>query len=139
MKEYLELRILRKFASPLFGENEGVNLSDLAKKVIIDTSMPIMEDIRKHSEYVRKSGGLLFVGWKYHREYTTEEIENAEFFQIRPQRFFEPSAEECGTVYDETKACPICKSGAIQLSTLRLKQSSIPRSDLAMTIAAGEE
>ena len=97
MKEYLELRILRKFASPLFGENEGVNLSDLAKKVIIATSMPIMEDIRKHSEYVRKSGGLLFVGWKYHREYTAEEIENAEFFQIRPQRFFEPSAEECMT------------------------------------------
>ena len=139
MKEYLELRIIREYESPLFKENDGVNLSDCVKKVKIDTSMPIFEELRKHNETVRKSGGLLFAGWRYKREYTEEEIKNARFFLMILTRHFEPAGEECGTVYDEAQACPICKSGAKQLSPLRLKRSSIPHTDIATTIAGGEE
>ena len=66
-------------------------------------------------------------------------MENSRFFQIFPSRIFEPEGEECGTIYDDSTSCPLCGSGAKQLSPLILKRYSIPRADMAMTIADGDE
>lgn len=88
---------------------------------------------------LHKLGNTLFFSWQYKRFYGKEEIRNSRFFQIYPSRFFEPDGEECGTIYDDSSSCPICGSGAKQLSPLILKRYSIPRADLAMTIADGDE
>jgi len=48
---------------------------------------------------------------------------------------FEPTGEECGTVYDESVACEICGANRKQVGTLRLKKGSIPNKDIARTIA----
>lgn len=48
---------------------------------------------------------------------------------------FEPSGEECGTLYDETAACEICGANRKQISPLILKKGSIPKKDIARTIS----
>jgi hypothetical protein len=50
--------------------------------------------------------------------------------------YFEPAGEQCGTLYDEEQACPLCGSGAKQKSDLFLEWKRIPKKkDVAMTIA----
>ena len=140
MKELLELRVNMKYAHLLFADDEGVNLGDSIKKVVIDTASPIYTEVGKlQKKIMEKYETLFFFGWNYIREYTEDEIRSARFLQIRRTRFFEPTGEECGTLYDESTACPICHAGARQIGPLKLRKSSIPRTDLAETIAWGEE
>ena len=140
MKEYVEFRIIMKYAHLLFKEDEGVNLGDTVKKVKIDPTLPIYKEIGKMQTYVReKYDDLFFSSYKYRRIYTEKELNSAKWFRMTCTRHFEPAGEECGTIYDEGAACPICGAGAKQISPLKLKRSTIPRADMAVTIAWGEE
>jgi len=68
-------------------------------------------------------------------------MDQAEFLHCKfiPRCYFEPAGQDCGTIYDETVACPHCGVGAKQISPLRLRLSSIPKSvDCAVTIAEVE-
>lgn len=139
MKEYLELRVDRKYAYLLFQEDEGVNLGDSIKKVLIDTSKPIYHQVESVSKEIwEKYNKLFFYGWEYHREYTDEELRNAPFLQIDP-KLFTLAGEECGTKYDETSACPICGAGAKMVTPLKIRRSRIPKTDISMTLGQGEE
>ena len=140
MKELLELRVDYKYAHLVFKEDEGVNLGDFmgysVKVVKIDTSSSVFEKVGQVSKDIQeKYNDLFFGGWKYIRKYTTKEIADARLFQIDVRKYFEPTGEECGTKYDETRACPICGSGRKQASPLRLKKGRfLNNRDVAITI-----
>ena len=55
--------------------------------------------------------------------------------RVKIKTTFEPAGEECGTVYDETLACEICGANRRQIGPLKLKKSTIPKNDIARTIA----
>ena len=138
MKEYIEFRILKEYAHLLFKEDEGVDLGSV-KMVIITPTSPEFMKIGELQKEARKHDDFFFTCFEYKRRYTEEEINNAKWFLMFRTRHFEPTAEECGTIYDESSACPICGSGAKQLSPLKLRRNSIPNADMAETIAWGEE
>ena len=52
----------------------------------------------------------------------------------RIERIFEPSGEQCGTLYDESTECKICGANRTQVGELRLIEKSIPKRDIAKTI-----
>ncbi|HSP81826.1 MAG TPA: hypothetical protein VLQ93_25120 [Myxococcaceae bacterium] len=69
-----------------------------------------------------------------HREYTPRELQQAKLLWLRIRPFFEPTGEDCGTVYDETNACPKCSFGARQVGPLHLELRRIPKRDIARTL-----
>ena len=142
MKELLELHIDYKYAHLLFKEDEGVNLGDplfgppSVKVVKIETSSPIFEQVGQISKDIReKCNDLFFAGWKYIRRYTTEELAEARLFQMNIRKYFEPTGEECGTMYDEHDVCKLCGSGRKQISSLHLKKGKyLNKRDVVSTI-----
>ena len=139
MKEFVEFRIIRESAHLLFKEDEGVNLGDIVKKVRIDPALPVFKKIGELQKEARKRHELFFSFFEYKRFYTETEIRNADYFLMSRTRHFEPTGEECGTIYVESSACPICGTGAKQITPLILNRSKIPRADMAETIAGGDE
>jgi hypothetical protein len=71
------------------------------------------------------------------------ELQSAEYFKLDITAVFEPPGEDCGTIYDESCACPhvfskgrACGVGARQASDLFLDFRKIPKNkDIARTIA----
>ncbi len=60
----------------------------------------------------------------------------ASIFLLFITALFEPAGEECGTQYDEASVCPMCSSGAKQVTDLFLDWRRIPKKkDFAKTIA----
>lgn len=91
------------------------------------------------------TGGLparglpLFTYWHIRRRYAASELAAGDLIQLLPTRMFEPAGEERGTVYDYSRACPICGAGRRLVSDLRLDPSKVPKNaDLAFTIARDE-
>ena len=108
MKEIVEFRIIMRYAHLLFRDDEGTNLGDSVKVVRIDKNDPRFNAIGELQKKARENNALFFTCFEYKRSYTETEINNAEWFQMFQTRHFEPSGEECGTIYDESSACPIC-------------------------------
>ena len=143
MDELFEFRVVEKFAPLLFGPDEGVRLAphplggNLVRKITLAPSDPKFEEVGKlHATLRSEQNEYLFFGWIIHRKYTKEEIEAAELFQLQFTATFEPSGEECGTLYDDSVACPHCGAGAKRTSDLWLNVSRIPKGkDIARTIA----
>ncbi len=136
MKEIVEFRINADYAHLLFSSSEGKNLG---------TSVKIVELSKEDSRYAQipiiakevkeKYGRGFYFGWQIKRKYNKNEIEHGTLFQIKIKTVFEPTGEECGTLYDESVACEICGSNRKQISPLNLKKGSIPKKDIAKTIA----
>src|SRR5580693_3869914 len=145
MQETLELRILEKHFGEPFRPNEGKLLpSNLVRRVILPTEDPRWPEIIELQEFWRRRGSLLFTDCTYHRQYSETELRAAECFQLDITAVFEPVGESCGTVYDESCACPhvfsegqqTCGVGGKQVSDLFLDFRKIPRKkDIARTIA----
>jgi hypothetical protein len=92
--------------------------------------------LERSYSFKKEPHAFFFAGWDIHRTYTPVEYEKAELFLLCHIATFEPAGEECGTQYDESSACPSCKSGAKQVSPLFLDWKRIPKSkDIARTIA----
>jgi hypothetical protein len=80
-----------------------------------------------------------------HFRYAKRELAEAEVLRLRITRAFEPEGERCGTLYDESPACPHCGAGRVLVSDLHLKLThewqawpSLPRTkhfQIARTIA----
>ncbi|WP_047418273.1 hypothetical protein [Cellulophaga sp. Hel_I_12] len=136
MKETLELRINYDFANLLFKDKEGKNLGTSVK--IIDLSkddpryiqIPIIE-----SHVKKKYDRSFFFGWEVKRKYSKKELNSAELFHIKIKTTFEPTGEECGTIFDETSVCEICGANRKQVGPLTLMRGTIPKKDIARTIA----
>lgn len=139
MKETLELRINYDYAHLLFKADEGRDLGQLSKSIkIIELSKddPRYNQIPIISKLVKeKYDKGFFFGWQIKRKYSKKEIDAATLLQVKIKTTFEPAGEECGTLYDETIACEICGANRKQISPLKLKIGSIPKKDIARTIA----
>jgi len=136
MKETYEFSIISRHAHLLFKKNEGEDVDDLVKVIRITPDDPRFGKIGQLQKKLKeKKDDMFFSDWDIHYAYTPEELERARLFYFRVRTRFEPAGEECGTGYDETEACPICKSNFRRVGPLRLKASSIPAKDISSTIA----
>lgn len=135
MKEIIEFRIGNEYAHLLLKPNEGKrNASNTV--IHITKEDPKFEQIRVLSKEIRdKKNDFFFLYSNTKREYSKNEFETATLFQMKIKTMFEPAGEECGTIYDETTACEICGANRKQIGALKLKKGSIPKKDIARTIA----
>ena len=139
MKEILEFRIFDNYYYLLSKPNPAVyNGSIYILHITKDD--PLFEEIHQLNNFVKRKHDEGFAMYIYtKRIYTKKELDEAELFYVKIKPYFEPVGEECGTIYDETVACPICKAGRKQMSHLILKRGSIPKKDIARTIAGEGE
>lgn len=139
MREQVEFRVREQLAKKYLPDGIGEYLGDNVRKVVVQTNDPLYTEIGRIDRQLRERGGYLYLGRRYHRLYTKEELESAKLFQIKATRQFGSAGELCGTLYDETAACPGCGAGVIQTNDLHIDLRKVPRSvDFAETIA-GEQ
>jgi hypothetical protein len=105
-------------------------------EVRVPSSSPEFEEIRKFIEAKRKQGLPGFsdftIGWCL-RKYAQTELDNAEVLRVTIPSHFEPSGEECGTIYETL--CNHCNWGR-QVSDLILDLRRVPQhKDISETIA----
>ncbi|HEX5754032.1 MAG TPA: hypothetical protein VFZ09_48060 [Archangium sp.] len=133
MRETIELNISSDKAEdilpPEVGEDRG-----LTRHLVLPSNDPLLEKIREHEQAWQRRGSTMLTYLEIHREYTPRELKQAERLWMRVRPFFEPTGEDCGTVYDETTACPKCGFGARQIGPLRLELKRIPKRDIARTL-----
>lgn len=135
MKEVLELRINYDYAHLLFKANEGKNLGTSVKVVEISKEDPRYSQVPIIAEEIKKKYGRgFFFGWQIKRKYSKKELNTATLLHLMIKKTFEPTGEECGTLYDEAAACEICGANRKQASPLILKKGTIPKKDIARTI-----
>lgn len=137
MQDTYEFRIWEKYAGRLFEPHEGERLGKLTRKVELPIDDPKFKQVGELNAFLKKEhNNFFFAGWDIRRRYTADEVRHAKLFLLCHIATFEPAGEECGTQYDESSACPNCKSGAKQVSPLFLDWKRIPKSkDIARTIA----
>jgi len=134
MREKVELRIYKKYAHLLLYPNEGKDLG-LYVGVEISTNDPRFEKARLLTEEIRKKyNDFFFLYSEIKRKYSKKELDTATLLHLKIKAVFEPTGEECGTLYDESAACKICGANRKQLSPLILKKGTIPKKDIARTI-----
>jgi hypothetical protein len=130
-REYLEPSVGRVLGSPLEIEQFGPSV----RAVTVFTDDPLYQRIGEIYRRMRKRNQFFFLGWIVRHHYTRKELVEAEFFHLTAT-VFEPSGEECGTVYDESSACPHCGAGRGRTGPLVLDLRKAPKNkDLARTIA----
>jgi len=135
MKEIIEFRVCNKYSHLLLKPNEGKrNASNTI--IHITKEDPKFEQIRILSKEIQdKKNDFFFLYSNIKREYSKNELEIATLFQMKIKTMFEPAGEECGTLYDEKTACEICGANRKQVGILKLKKGTIPKRDIARTIA----
>ena len=105
-------------------------------EIRVPSISPEFEEIRKFIDARRSKGQPGFsdftIGW-YLRKYTKAELQNAEILRLTIASHFEPSGEECGTIYQTL--CNHCNLGC-QVSDLILDLRRVPQhKDISETIA----
>lgn len=134
MKEIIELRINNKFINLL---PTNINGKDLGPVTIIkiEKDSSKYHSISEINKQVKDNASdSFFYGWGIKRNYTKEELANATLFHLIIDNVFEPTGEQCGTIYDETTECEICGANRLQINSLRLKKGTIPKKDVSQTI-----
>ena len=138
MRELLELRLSAEEAAlyvPGYA-NKGLDPLDTVR-LHLDARDPLVEKLRAVEAEYQARGTTLFTMCTMRRHYAPSELQAAERLKVAFAPFFMPSGEECGTRYDDARACPLCGAGAPQLGELRLNVGRIPKSrDLAFTPGA---
>lgn len=157
MRETIDFRIPESNARGRLPKDAGERLGTSVRRILASPGDPLFAEIRRLDYEFRSRGDVFFTGGAIRRVYSAREMEEAELFHVRPKRAFEPAGEECGTAYDETKACRevfkpaskmricghtvpslavTCGAGARQVTPLFLDGRRIPRKvDFSMTIA----
>lgn len=140
MREELELRLSPDQAQAVSLEDEGVLMPmGTVRRIRLPLKDQRWERTRKAEHEASSTGDAFITYWRIRRQYSQAELRRAELVQLLPTCMFEPAGEECGTVYDYSKACEICGAGRVQVSALVLDTSRVPkRCDLAFTIARDE-
>lgn len=105
-------------------------------EVRVPSNSPEFEEIRRFIDARRKEGQRGFsdftIGW-FLRKYTKAELQTAEVLRLTIASHFEPSGEECGTIYETL--CDHCNLGR-QASDLILDLRRVPQhKDISETIA----
>ena len=135
MKEVLELGINYDYADLLFKADEGKALGTSVKVVELSKDDPRYKQVPIVAKEIKKKYDRgFFFGWQIKRKYSKKELDRAPLLHLKIKAVFEPTGEECGTLYDETVACEICGANRKQISPLILKKGKIPKKDIARTI-----
>jgi hypothetical protein len=135
MYEIYEFRIVGEHARRLFADNEGQNLGNgFVRKVVLRAEDPRVAHVAALQAELIEKGDAFFLGWHIDRRYTKSELLSAELLYAIVTRMFEPTGEECGTVYDDTAACSVCGAGAERRSPLVLDGKAIPKRDIARSL-----
>jgi hypothetical protein len=107
--------------------------------ICVPSNSPEFEEIQEFIKLKKRQGLKGFLDFhigRYIRKYAKAELENAEILRLTILPHFEPSGEECGTIYETL--CDQCNLGR-QVSDLVLKLKRIPKNmDIAETIAWDE-
>lgn len=135
MKEIIEFRIFDDYYHLLKKPNNAV-FNGAVYVINVEKGDAVFEEIKQLSSYVKQKYNKYFFGYSnIKRKYSKKEFETATLFQMKVKTTFEPAGEECGTMYDETTACEICGANRKQIGSLKLKRGTIPKKDIARTIA----
>jgi hypothetical protein len=128
MRELIELRMstedAKRYLPPGIGEDVGHGVH----KLLLEVEDPWVEKLQSIEAEYRARGTTLFSTCEVRRHYTPRELLAAEYLQVSFGPFFRPTGEECGTLYDESAACPRCGAGARQVNELHLEPRRIPKS-----------
>ncbi|WP_373400422.1 hypothetical protein V8V91_12875 [Algoriphagus halophilus] len=136
MKEFCELRINNKFVELLPKTIIGNDMGPVTR-VKIEKGTSEYQLTKEIAEKIKaKNNESFFYGWGINRKYSKSELSNALLFTLNISDVFEPTGEECGTLYDETVACEFCGANRKQISSLILKKGTIPKKDIAKTIGS---
>lgn len=131
--------IVYEFAHLLFRTDEGKDLGQISKSIKVvrlTKEDPRFYQIPIIGNQIRERyNKSFFFGWGIIRKYSKKELEATTLLHLKIKTVFEPAGEECGTIYDETAVCEVCGANRKQLSPLNLKQGSVPKKDIARTIA----
>ncbi len=143
MKILHDLRIEEQNASLLFEPDEGKRLGGIlidgvlvgaVRKIVIphdDPRIPRIRELQKRMRFCYSPGTQYL--------YEKQELDSGELLLLNIDAFFSPNGEECGTNYDDSKACPICGGGLQQVGPLRLRPSSIPKKELIASTRNAQE
>lgn len=136
MREILELRMseeeARLYVPP--GVGETLPLGHV-RRLLLDVNNPLVEKLRAIELEYRAQGTTLFTMCVVDRHYTPRELRAAEYLMVGFWPFFRPTGAECGTLYDDSAACPHCGSGSRQANELHLELRRIPKSrDISITM-----
>jgi hypothetical protein len=135
MQETIEFRIPESHAERYLPADAGMRLG-ITRKLELQRSDPLFAHVGRIERQLSAEGRAFFTAWIPHRRYSRQELAEAELLKISAKKVFEPAGEECGTVYDDAQACPVCGAGAPQLTALLLDGRHMPRGvDFASTIA----
>ena len=74
-------------------------------RILIRRDDPFFERIGAVDKEFQSRGEALVTYWEAHRKYEPHELERALAFKWYVSRAFEPIGEECGTIYDDSRAC----------------------------------
>jgi hypothetical protein len=133
MVQKMEFRVSEEDATRYLGNGVGTVLGESTRVLMVDVPSPLYTRIAELEAQFRAAGRCFFTCWDCYRKYTSAELTASPAFKFRVKSYFEPCGEECGTTYDESTACPVCRAGATQSSPLRLKRYPKSR-DFACTI-----
>ncbi len=128
MQDKIEFRIPEAYAKEFLDATDGVCLGGSVRKVEVPLAAPLFSRIGDLDRVFHAKGRAFFTAWFPRRRYTTNELRKAKYLQLLVKRVFEPTGEQCGTLYDESNACQYCGSGGRQVSDLILEARSLPKS-----------
>ena len=135
MKEIYVFRINNAYADLLPKTIKKKNIGPVTM-ITIQGNSPEYQMIKDIAEKIKSyNSEKFFYGWGIKRKYTKVELANALLFKLNIGNTFEPTGEECGTIYDETTACSICGANRSQIGPLMIKPGTVPKKDIAETIA----
>lgn len=140
MREIYDFRLFEREAAQFFLPSVGTRLGAITRQLIVSRGDQIYERIGQVKRELESKGiGSLYGGWDCKRKYTHKELAAAELFQLQITAYFEPAAEKCGTIYDESGVCPHCGAGRHLSGELILDLGKAPKGkDFAQTIAGDE-
>ena len=135
MKETIEFRIYKEHYHLLSKPNNAF-FNGAVFVIKVDKGSTTFEEIKDLSKLIYKDSKDYFFSFSnIKRDYSKKEFESAKLFHMKIKTTFEPAGEEFGTLYNESTACEICGANRKQIGPLKLKKGTIPKKDLARTIA----
>jgi len=156
LREAYEFTVPERNAARFLAPDQGTRVWQV-RKLVVQAGDLGWHAVREAEARMQAEGRSFFTSWQVRRRYTDAELARAAFLVVRPRRELEPAGEECGTLYDDARACPevlapartwtlagreatipasTCGVGARQLGPLYLPLRGLPRAvDFARTIA----
>jgi hypothetical protein len=138
MIETIELRVRADQAHRLFAEREGKVLGPLIRKVVIGRHDPRVQRIVEVQREFKSHNEYFYAGWRIQRKYTADEIDNVRLFQLHFAKGILVAGELFGTLYDDSRACPVCGALGMQVSELVIQHRHLPRRGGMASTLAGE-